>query len=783
MNNLTRRLRLGMAVSMFLSSTSAYANTTLVTTIRDWSLWETNTDTYSACFMESSDEENNTYIRISKTKNNPADPAELLVRMNQNPRGSTGVLANIKGAPQTAFADMDGSKTNFWGIPKSLASFSGQIHANKETLKLKGVGGKKDQEVKISSQGYKYILEEMEKRCNNGQSILTPEFEQNFLSIIPEGVDPTKLDTGKTSQLRNAYFTAHRSTVEIKKTQKELEALLAKYQGYLDELKTNSEQTQQIQTSTLPQARQDLTAAQQRQAELRAELSRIEGQIPALQAKVQQAQRVLADAQAVVAPLVPEHDRLESNLTSAQSILRDSQNRLNYIDSRLRDGAARLSSLRSEASSLESNLPQVRSQRDRAAWEYRDAQSRRSQFNPSWERDQRLRNNFEYSRLHNERSATESNLRSAEMDLQRTRAERDRVARDLNQCRIGFNGILKVASLSTDSDSVLSDKSVMGPREPRPPGMDPGNPPGGGGGLRPGPRPDPFEPRPEPPVRPRPPEPRPPRPEPPGGGLVPGPRPPVNPRPPEPRPPIDPQPPVPPRPDCSHLERALNVANSQVAQAESNVRQYRNRLSEIDSRMNSIINQIDWEVRREYDMLVSREDQARREYERLDRQVSNDESRLAQIRNSEIPNLESEQRQLQNERPSIVSRINEAQTQVDRYSRELANFEAANNWHQKMAVVNSAQAKLTEQQSSLDAVLAQRQQAQANLNASIGETNKAQARVSELLAQLETLAQRAKELNELTKNLPAERAPLDAKIANAQNVINAQKAQVTELLK
>lgn len=748
--NLRKNIKVSVALSLFLSSTSP------AQTIADWNYSENSNGQQTICTAESSDIEYtdngpkvNTYIRISKAKNSPNSPVEITIHLNDNPRKSTGMVANVRGAPQLAFSDMTGARKVFWSIPKNMNSFIQQLSSG---FKIKGVGGKRDEEVQISGNGYRDILNIIQNNCNSGASLVDSGFEQEFFAQIPDAIDPTRIDVNKTTGLRTAYHTAYRLFAEISETKAQLAQLLSKYQTFIDELKANRDSANLIQNTQLPQAQSDLRNAQARQSEARAELAKIEKLIPELTAKIARSQKILDDAKAIVAPLEPEYSRLTQSLSRAQTTLNDSQNRLHYIETRLRDGAQQLLSLRSEADSIERYLPQKRSDMDRALYVYRDAQARRSQYNMSWERDNRLRNNFEYQRLHQDYRSMQQNLRQAEMDTQRLRVERDRVAQQLHMCR------------TQPIISEILNENIVEAAEPRPPGLRPGQP-GDGGGLRPGPRP-PGD----------------------GGGLKPGPRPPgggdgglvPGPRPPAPQPPI-PQPP-PPQKDCSHLERALMVANNQVAQGEANQRNIAQRMNEISSRINQVERQVDFEVRREYDMLVSREEQTRREYDRIERDVRNDEARLTQIRNSDIPSLENEQRNLSSERPLVIARIEQAQSDVNRLSRELEAFKLANDWDRKVAAVDSAQRQLNSDQANLDSVLSQKRLEQQKLDQNILLAQQAQDRIDSLTAQLTALNNRAAELNELLKNLPAERAPLDEKILNLQTEINKHKSTFASLL-
>ena len=745
-----RTLRIALAATLAMAAVQALAGdkNKKIDESKDWSLWETKVNNNEVCYIQSVGE-NDWYVVLIKNKNAPKSPVEVMIQTLTNTRKSTGIIGSISGVGSTmAFPDMDGKKTHYQGLPKNLSAFIEVMKGGGEEVKLKGVGGKKEENVEVSTRGFKDMLRKLEERCNAGQPIVLAEFETNFVNALNDNIDPRLVDPAKSAQARTIYFGAYPVAVDIVAAKAELSQVLVKYQPLIDELNQNRATSSRLQNSDIPAARSELSNTQQSQANLRAEIARIEATIPGLTAKVQAAQKALDQAKAVIAPLEPEYNRLTSNLNAAQSNLDQAENRLAYIDTRLRDGAQQINSLESEARSLESWLPQKRNDASRARAVYNDAYGRRANYNPQWERDSRLRNNFEYSRLERNRMDMERQARQAEMEAQQVRRERDRIQRDLNICR---------------TQPLIAGLTEMNRGEPRPPGMGPGMPPGGG--LRPGPRPGD------------------------GGGLVPGPQPgdggglTPGPQPGEPGGDLTPVPQPPPQRDCSHLEAALAQANAQVSQKDSEARQYMQRVREIDSRMDSIVRQIDWEVRSEYNSLVDNENRARSEMERREADVRNDENRVAQIRQADIPRLEREQSSLSSERPSVVNSIAQSTNAVNSLTRELNNFKTANNWDQKAGQVEAKQAQLNSDTANLNAANNNKFNAEQGLRNALAREAQIKANIDSLVAQLNSLNARALQLEEGLKGLPAERAVIDAKIANLQADLKNRQTQLLDLLK
>ncbi len=692
-----KTLRMALALTMVTTSLQVQAEekNKMIDESDDWSLWETKVNNSEVCYIQSGGE-NDWYVVLTKVKNAPKSPVEVMIQTVTNVRKSTGIIGSISGVGSTmAFPDLNGKKTHYLGFPKNLSAFIQVMKSENEEVKLRGVGGKKDENVDVSTRGFNDMIRKFEERCNSGQPIVLPEFETNFVNGLNDNIDPRLVDQTKSSLARSIYFGAYPVAVDIVAAKNELSMVLAKYQPLIDELNQNKVDASRLQNTEIPAARNELSKTQQSQTSLRAEIARIQATIPGLKAKVDTAQKAYDQVKAVLAPLEPEYNRLTGNLSSAESRLDQAEKRLSYIDSRLRDGAQSIRSLESEASSLEYSLPQKRNNALRARSNYNDAYSRRSNFNPQWERDSRIRNNYEYSNLERNRVDMERRARQADAEAQQIRRERERIQRDLNVCR---------------------------------------SQPGNGGGLVPGPNP--------------------------GDGVA-------------------PQPP----PDCSHLEAALANANSQVSQKESESRQYNQRVREIDSRMDSIVRQIDRDVRYEYDTLVDNENRARSEMERREADVRSDDNRVAQIRQAEIPRLEREQSSLTSERPTVLNTISQSTQEINNLTRELNNFKSANNWDQKAAQVAAKQAQLDNETSNLNSANNNKFNAEQGLKNALTREAQIKTNIDSLVAQLNALNSRALQLEDGLKGLPAERAVIDTKIANLQADLKSRQTQLLEIFK
>jgi predicted nucleic acid-binding Zn-ribbon protein len=721
----------------------------------DWSLWETKGTSGDICYIQSGGEDE-TYLVMIKAKNNPKSPVETMIQMLDNSKGQTGITVSVPGLASTlSYGDLDGKKFTFQGIPKNLSQAVEIMKNNKPELKLSKVGGKKPAETKISTRGFKDMVKELESRCNAGQPMVDADFERQFINAVADSIDPLKLDPAKSSLIRSIYFAAYDVLLNKRGAEGELAQVLQKYQPQVNELNQNRARAAAVQNSELPAARNDLTQTQTQQATARAEIAKQAQAIPGLTSKRDASQAALDAAERVIAPLRPEYNRLTGSLGQAQSELSSAESRLSYIDGRVPDLDQQRNALENEAYRLEQILPSQRHEASMALSRYNQVSRDRQSYNAQWRRDEMLRQSFEYQRLNQDWQRVSRSMEMADRELRGVIRERDRVANDLRTCQSGAVAPNAVA---------VEQLTPGGPHEPKPPGWTPGQ----GGGLVPGPKPPghggpghggpghgpggpghgPGGPGPGP------------QPDP-GGGLT----------------------PVEPPRDCSQLQNALQVANAQVSQKQSEVNGYSSQLRDIERRRERIVRDIDMQVDREYRSLVDAEEQARRAYDYANTTVFNNENRVAQIRRTELPNIASERSQLLNERPSVLSSISHAQSDIASLSNQLNTFRRTNDWDRKEANVNAKAAQLQQDQSALNAATSGKALAERTLQNAIAREGQINAQITALNNELAALNNRAVALNQILAQLPAERAPIDQRIASLAADLKARQDQVVNALK
>ena len=235
--------------------------------------------------------------------------------------------------------------------------------------------------------------------------------------------------------------------------------------------------------------------------------------------------------------------------------------------------------------------------------------------------------------------------------------------------------------------------------------------------------------------------------------------------------------------DCSEYEEGLARADQLINENRSRLSQLEQRRSELDRAMMNVEQNVQSEVRREYDNLVNIENRARQDVNRIDENIRDDQSRLNSIRNSELPRALDEQRSLNNERPNLMAQISDRQRQLNQAQQDLERFRTVNDYDRKANDVARKESQLNQDQSALDQVLRAKALNEQRLQEAISTEARMKIRISELNVRVATLDARNVELEKLLKNLPAERAPIDAQIAGLKKNMNNKRDEMLKILK
>jgi chromosome segregation ATPase len=412
---------------------------------------------------------------------------------------------------------------------------------------------------------------------------------------------------------------------------------------------------------------------------------------------------------------------LEPENSRLLSILRDAQNLLSSSEERLSEIESRLSQITRELSSLRQELESLERQQPFRRSELNQA---RSELRDAERRRSAYNINFEReSRLRN--NGEYQNLRSERVQIE---AVASQMAQELRQVRGERERIARMLEqCRANNESIVLPGESLNP-EPVP-GEDSN---GGASGTI---------------------------------GEVPKPKPDI----------------AKPATDCTALEQSLAEADRQIQEKENGLREVERRSQQVNGRLDEIERIVDNNVRREYEILSRREDEARDRLERIEDIVRREETRISDLRISLIPRIEREEFQLSNERPRVINSINQARASKARAETELATFRSRNDWDRKAAAVDSAVRQLRDDQSRLSGASGERRNNVARLEEGKRTEAIMRGRLQDLNGRVAGLRLREAELNQLLAGLPAERAPFDLKIAELSAKIDQQRDQFLNL--
>lgn len=654
------------------------------------------------------------HVELTKLKNQPTKPLEVFLKIEKNKRNNKAGLAQLPDGSQLAFVPYGTDSS--WALPRGLSSLIQKLRSSDDEVEMKVVGGSKSYDFKIKGDGFSEIIREMESRCNSGLSLVNAEFESLFASGISPQVNPLGVSGSETARLRQLYFSAFNDFGLMKENEKALARVLAKYQTFVDELRSTQLTIDNLKNIQIPQTQAAVDAAVRQQREASSEISRLDVLIPKLVNQVKASQEAYDRARSVLAPHEPEFNRITSDLRRTRESLSSAEQRLSYVERKIQEVASNLNSLRSEASNLEHSIPMKRRDLQHARDILRDAERDRAAFNYNWEKQRRLERHREYHELRRELVRLEASSRSLAQELRQIQGERARIQQMLNQCR---------ANNKPDEPKPVP-KPIPRPKPaPRPGTTDvavSGEASNAEGEIRP-----------------------------------------IN--------------------NCAELEQALAQADRQVAEKQRQIRELESHQNQVTRRLERIDRDVDADVRRDYDRLVYRENEARRHKESIEDSVRRDEDRLSVIRVSEIPRLERMDYDLRQERPQLQSAIAQLSSEVNRLSRDLAEFKARTEWDRKAGDVSRTGQKLQNDQADLSAARSARQANAASLEDGRNAEARGRAHLADLNSRVAALSQRVVELNKILETLPSERAPFDQKIAELSQKINEQKDEFLNIVR
>lgn len=421
----------------FLASTAMAQATFNPITTKDWVL----EDLGAVCLAHTQRViENQTYRLEMQIDKSAQFPVEVFVR--EVPAGNGTQYARFvydksKGINYdfSPLADASGN-VSLYQVPRGSTALVSYI---KRSLSLPvefvsaGVPARK---VDFSLRGSSVTLDNLIARCNAKKALTSNEFEKNFFDLAKLlALDPLSLRPDQVARLRNAYLSGHQAYVARDAKQGELQALTNKYMKQLRELDRLKGSLDNLTQKELANLNARKATLDQKIADLDKAIASKQGEIAAKDQELQQRNAAYDAAWQVLAPLKPEHDRLQSSLGQAQNSLNSWNNRLGQIDSGIRNTQSEIANLNSEADQVRRQLSSVDSDLDRARRNLNDAENELRRFDPRRELQERLRRQPGYDMNKRDVERFERELQQAERQVDRAERELDQKRRQLDQCR------------------------------------------------------------------------------------------------------------------------------------------------------------------------------------------------------------------------------------------------------------------------------------------------------------------------------------------------------------
>lgn len=326
---------------------------------------------------------------------------------------------------------------SFYQVPRGTTTLVSYI---KRSLSLPVdfiTAGQPARKVDFSLRGSSVTLDNMIARCNAKKALSSNEFEKNFFDLTKlVALDPAALRPDQVARLRQAYLQGHQAYVARDAKQDELAALTNKYVKQLRELDRLKGSLDNLTQKELANLNSRKAALDQKISDLEKAITSKQAEIAAKDQELLQKNAAYDSAWQVLAPLKPEHDRLQSALGQAQSSLNSWNNRLAQIDSGIRNAQSEIANLNAEGDSLRRQISSLDSDLDRARRQMNDTEFELRRFDPRRELQERLRRQPGYDMYKRDAERLERELQQSERQVNQAEREFDQARRQLDQCRI-----------------------------------------------------------------------------------------------------------------------------------------------------------------------------------------------------------------------------------------------------------------------------------------------------------------------------------------------------------
>jgi len=347
---------LALIVPMFVST---LAQARVVYTNGNWSLSDASTPQapHTACVAYTGVRIGNTNWRLEfRVAKNQAGP--LAVMLTQKGRGATSWTATLRDETVLAFAPAgkEGTADSFWSVPRKTSSLAAQLE-ERYRVHFKPADGSRDVGLDFPSVGFKQVFARMKERCRPDGDLLESDFQAALVGANPRPVKPAGITLETTIQLREIEARAHALLRERGVRSAESTALTARFQALLTESTTLAATATRLEGTDIPATRAAQARNDESEARANEAVARADRELPPLEQDVVTTTATYQRVEAVIAPLRPEHNRLEAIMVGARRDAADADARIDAIDARLSSAA---SELRSGESELRSEVANAR---------------------------------------------------------------------------------------------------------------------------------------------------------------------------------------------------------------------------------------------------------------------------------------------------------------------------------------------------------------------------------------------------------------------------------------
>lgn len=410
-------LSIGLLASGLVISDAAIAGPV---TVKDWSL----NDSGSICVASTERTISGQKFRLELSFDKSGFyPVEVWIREVAGPSKIKAFrfITEVKPVQHFAFAPLQDAtgKALFWQVPSDTDSLISYIKRQTRLLvhglTPNGAAAPTSTAVDFSLRGSSAVVDSLISQCNRGMPILKSEFERSFTPPHISQLDPLKLESEKTAQLRNLFLQSLQLSQQKSLHQKELATLNTQYAKQIQELGRLTGTLDELTQKELTGLQSRKSAIEGRIASLNQEIKRQQAEIEKKEAQVVAANAVYEQAWKVIAPFEPEHRRLSDDLQTSQNDLNNRESELREIDSQIQSKIQLVSRYESEIESLRSELSRKESETRSARMDVDNTETNYRRFDLYREQQERLTSHpvFQYCR-YNHSNECRSLLRAIE---------------------------------------------------------------------------------------------------------------------------------------------------------------------------------------------------------------------------------------------------------------------------------------------------------------------------------------------------------------------------------